>query len=47
LGFNPANVAVVPVPVVVLPPGDAVIVHVPEAGNPVIATLPVATAHVG
>jgi hypothetical protein len=46
-GANPANVAVVPVPVVVVPPGVAVTVHDPVAGNPLSATLPVATAHVG
>ena len=32
---------------VVVPPGDLVKVHVPEAGNPFNTTLPVAIAHVG
>ena len=36
----------VPVPVVVVPPGDLVIVHVPDAGNPFKITLPVAMAQV-
>jgi hypothetical protein len=40
------NVVVVPVPVLVEPP-VAVTVHVPVAGNPLNATLPVATLHVG
>ena len=31
----------------VVPPGDLVRVHVPEAGNPDKTTLPVATAQVG
>lgn len=37
----------VPVPVVVVPPGERVIVHVPVAGKPLIATLPVASMQVG
>ena len=37
----------VPVPVWVAPPGDAVIVQVPAAGKPLNATLPVVTAQVG
>ena len=37
----------VPDPVVVIAPGDLVRVHVPEAGSPLRATLPVATVHVG
>jgi hypothetical protein len=37
----------VPVPVVVLPPGDLVSVHVPDEGNPVNITLPVPTPQVG
>ena len=41
------KVAVVPDPFSVAPPGDAVIVHVPVAGRPLNATLPVATAQVG
>ena len=32
---------------VVVPPGDLVKVHVPEAGNPFNKTLPVANAQVG
>jgi len=37
----------VPVPVVVAPPGLVVTVHVPNAGKPFNTTLPVATVHVG
>ena len=37
----------VPVPVVVIPPGLSVMVHVPEEGKPLNTTLPVATLHVG
>ena len=37
----------VPVPVVVVPPGERVSVHVPEDGNPESTTLPVATEQVG
>jgi hypothetical protein len=37
----------VPVPVVVLPPGDLVSVHVPDEGNPVNITPPVPTPQVG
>ena len=37
----------VPVPVEVAPPGERVRVQVPEAGRPLSATLPVATAQVG
>jgi hypothetical protein len=44
---NPVKLPVVPVPVIVAPPGEAVTVHVPEDGKPLRATLPVATAHVG
>ena len=44
---NPLIVPVVPVPVAVAPPGDAVTVHVPLAGKPLKATLPVVTVHVG
>ena len=40
-------VVLVPVPVVVTPPGVLVNVHVPDDGNPLNATLPVATLHVG
>ena len=44
---NPVIVVVVPVPVLVAPPGETVTVHDPEAGNPLKSTLPVATLHVG
>lgn len=40
-------VVVVPVPVVIAPPGDLVSVQVPDEGKPLNATLPVATMHVG
>jgi len=40
-------VELVPEPVVVVPPGDLVRVHVPVAGNPDKTTLPVATLQVG
>ena len=37
----------VPVPVVVTPPGVLVNVQVPDDGNPLNTTLPVETLHVG
>jgi hypothetical protein len=40
-------VELVPVPVVVVPPGVLVNVQVPVAGKPFNTTLPVATSHVG
>ena len=40
-------VELVPEPVVVVPPGDLVRVHVPVAGNPDKTTLPVAALQVG
>lgn len=40
-------VVLVPVPVVLVPPGDLLNVQVPEDGNPDKTTLPVATAQVG
>ena len=40
-------VELVPVPVVVVPPGERVRVHVPLAGNPLRITLPVAKAQLG
>ena len=43
----PDIVVLVPVPVLVVPPGVLVKVHVPVAGNPFNATLPVATVQVG
>jgi hypothetical protein len=46
-GTRPEIDMLVPVPVVVLPPGERVIVHVPDDGNPLNTTLPVATVHVG
>jgi hypothetical protein len=47
LAARPLKVPVKPVPVIVAPPGAAVTVHVPAAGKPLSATLPVATAQVG
>jgi hypothetical protein len=44
---KPLNVPVVPVPVMVEPPGVAVTVHVPDAGSPLKSTLPVAVVQVG
>ena len=44
---SPVIVVVVPFPVVVIPPGFLVKVHVPVTGNPFNTTLPVAKAHVG
>ena len=44
---SPDIVVVVPVPVVVVPPGVLVKVQVPEAGKPFKPTLPVATMQVG
>ena len=41
------TVVLVPVPVVVVPPGERVSVHVPDDGNPERTTLPVATEQVG
>ena len=43
---KPVNVVVLPVPDFVEPP-LAVTVHVPVEGNPLKATLPVDTSHVG
>jgi len=43
----PEIVVVDPLPVDVTLPGDLVTVHVPDEGNPVKGTLPVATEHVG
>jgi len=40
-------VELVPVPVVVVPPGVLVKVHVPVAGNPLRITLPVAKVQLG
>ncbi len=40
-------VELVPEPVVVVPPGDRVKVHVPVAGSPLKITLPVAKAQLG
>jgi hypothetical protein len=44
---RPEIVLEVPVPVIVPGPGERVRVQVPDAGNPLSTTLPVATAHVG
>ncbi len=44
---KPLKLAVVPVPVIVVDPTDSVTVHVPAAGSPLKATLPVDTAQVG
>ena len=44
---SPDIVVVVPVPAVVVPPGDLVKVQEPVAGNPFKTTLPVATVQVG
>ena len=41
------NVKLVPVPVVVVPPGVLISVHVPVAGKPDNITLPVARVQVG
>ena len=46
-GARPLKVPVVPVPVMVEPPGVAVTVQVPDAGSPLKATLPVAVVQVG
>ena len=43
----PDMVVLVPVPLVVVPPGFLVKVQVPEAGKPLNTTLPVATVQVG
>ena len=44
---SPLMVVLVPVPVVVVPPGVLVNVQVPDEGKPLKTTLPVATAQVG
>jgi hypothetical protein len=44
---SPLIVVLVPVPGVVVPPGDLVSVHAPDAGKPLKTTLPVATLQVG
>ena len=44
---RPLKVPVVPVPVIVVEPTDSVTVHVPAAGNPLKAMLPVTTAQLG
>lgn len=46
-GLRFETVVLVPEPVVVVPPGDRVRVHVPEAGRLFITALPVAIIHVG
>jgi hypothetical protein len=44
---SPDIIVLVPVPVVVVPPGFLVKVQFPEAGKPLKTTLPVATVQVG
>jgi hypothetical protein len=44
---SPEIVVLLPDPFVVTPPGSLVTVHVPLDGNPLRATLPVETLHVG
>ena len=44
---RPDMVVLVPLPVVVTPPGERVNVHVPAEGKPLNTTLPVAKEHVG
>jgi hypothetical protein len=46
-GGIPEIVAVAPVPVLVIAPGERVRVQVPVVGNPLNTTLPVAIRHVG
>ena len=46
-GASPEIVVLVPVPVVVIPPGVRVNVQVPDAGKPFNTTLPVAVEQVG
>ena len=43
----PETVVLVPVPVVITPPGVRVKLQDPEAGKPFKTTLPVTTEHVG
>ena len=47
MAASPEKLVVVPDPVTVAPPGVAVTVQLPEAGSPLRATVPVATAQVG
>lgn len=47
LAGRPDTVKDVPEPVYVVPPGDRVMVHEPEAGSPLRITLPVGVVHVG
>lgn len=44
---RPDTVVVVPLPVVVVPEGDLVNIHVPVEGRPLITTLPVAVVQEG
>ena len=46
-GLSPDTVVLVPDPVLVIDPGEAVMVHVPVEGSLLNATLPVGTAQVG
>jgi hypothetical protein len=43
----PVTVVLVPVPIVVVPPGVLVNVQVPDEGRPLRITLPVLTSHDG
>jgi hypothetical protein len=45
--YNPGMVMLVPEPVVIIPPGFRVKVHIPDAGRPLNTTLPVDCVHVG
>jgi hypothetical protein len=45
-GTIPERVVLVPDPVLVVPPGDIVIVQIPDEGNPFNTILPVAAAQV-
>ena len=47
MAAKPLNVPVVPIPVMVVDPTDSVTVHMPDAGSPLKATLPVAVVQVG
>ena len=47
MAAKPLNVPVVPIPVMVVDPTDYVTVHMPDAGSPLKATLPVAVVQVG
>ncbi|QYS89858.1 hypothetical protein [Flavobacterium davisii] len=44
---RPLKIALVPEPVMLVPPGEAVTVHVPDAGKLLKLTLPVETLQLG